>query len=84
MFIASEMRGARTPSGVPCTDEGDLHFTPDGVRTPAALMTINMALLTEGNRTEGNRQTSLCRIARRMFGAQRRQSWNQWQTEIST
>ncbi len=27
---------------------GELHFTPDGVNTPAASVTINIAPLTEG------------------------------------
>jgi hypothetical protein len=49
MFIASETRGARTPSGVPCAGERELHFAPDGASTPAALVTINITLLTEGN-----------------------------------
>jgi hypothetical protein len=48
MSIATEARGARTPSGVPCAGYGRLHFTPDGVSRPPALVTINISLLTEG------------------------------------
>jgi len=31
MFIATETRTARTPSGVPCPGYHRIHFTPDGV-----------------------------------------------------
>jgi hypothetical protein len=35
-----------------------LHFTPDGVTTPAALVTINMELLTEFRAHNFNRASS--------------------------
>jgi hypothetical protein len=35
-----------------------LHFTPDGVSRPRAVITINMALLTEGQTTNHRLQSS--------------------------
>jgi hypothetical protein len=52
MFIATERLEARTPSGVPCGGYGRLHITPDGVSRPSVLVTINIALLTEGKGAE--------------------------------
>jgi hypothetical protein len=48
MSIATETRGERTPAGVPFGGYGQLHFTPEGVSRPPALVTINIPLLTEG------------------------------------
>ena len=59
MFIATEMQEARTPPGVPCRGHRLLHFTPAGVSTPPALVTINIALLPKGQR-----QTEVCRTSR--------------------
>ena len=56
MFIAPQTYGARTPSGVPCARWSKLHFTPNGVSTPAAIVTINIALLTEGGAPFGGSQ----------------------------
>jgi hypothetical protein len=52
MFLGTEMHRTRTPSGVPCGGYAK-HFTPDGVSRPNALVTINMALLTEGRKLRG-------------------------------
>ena len=35
-----------------------LHFTPDGVSRPRTVITINMALLTEGQTTDHRLQSS--------------------------
>ena len=58
MLIAIEGRGARTPSGVPCALRTSLHFTPDGVSRTRAVITINIALLTEGQTTDHRLQSS--------------------------
>lgn len=51
MSLAAKTRGVRTPSGVPCARHRRLHFTPHGMSRPPDVVTINMALLTEGNPT---------------------------------
>jgi hypothetical protein len=48
MFIASETGWRELRQEFHVAASGELHFTPDGVSVPAALLTINIALLTEG------------------------------------
>jgi hypothetical protein len=47
MFIAGESRWCELRQEFHVLASGGLHFTPDGVSTPAALVTIYMELLTE-------------------------------------
>lgn len=47
-FIATDV-SKRTPSGAPRVADSSVHFTPDGVRGQRHVITINIALLTEGN-----------------------------------
>lgn len=55
MFIVTEPRWARTPSGVPCDRDWRRHFTPDGVARSPTFVTINITLLAEG----GHRRKSV-------------------------
>ena len=58
MFIATEAarRELRQEFHVPVRTS--LHFTPDGVSRPRAVITINIALLTEGQTTDHRLQSS--------------------------
>jgi len=42
MFIVTGAETGRTPLGVQCDGQSQTNFTPDGVSTERALVTINM------------------------------------------
>lgn len=58
MFIATRARAHELRQEFNVPVRASLHFTPDGVSRPRPVITINMALLTEGPTNNHRLQSS--------------------------